>query len=167
MSEQVTIPKSQEETASGETKPRISQPIVELLQEIMQTPREYWPNLLKTIRLFRETVSELPKAPTARVEEVDLTQLSKEERIKRNQGAIALINSWVEEGDEEEQTETAEALESVINADTIDPVQQHQALTKLFQSWRDEGDEEEQTETAEFLRIALDEDRLSNRPLFS
>lgn len=125
MSEQVTIPKSQEETASGETKPRISQPIVELLQEIMQTPREYWPNLLKTIRLFRETVSELPKAPPAPVEEVDITKLSKEERIKRNQGAIDLINSWVEEGDEQEQTETAE-----------------------------------------FLLKALDEDRLSNRPLF-
>lgn len=125
MSEQVTIPKSQEETASGETQPRISQPIVELLQEIMQTPREYWPNLLKTIRLFRETVSELPKAPTAPVESVDITKLSKEERIKRNQGAIDLINSWVEEGDEQEQTETAE-----------------------------------------FLLKALDEDRLSNRPLF-
>lgn len=118
MSEKVTIPKPQE-TASGETQPRISQPIVELLQEIMQTPREYWPNLLKTIRLFRETVSELPKAPPAPVEEVDITQLSKEERIKRNQGAIELLRSWREEGDEQEQKETAEYLERVIDEDRL------------------------------------------------
>jgi uncharacterized protein YidB (DUF937 family) len=51
--------------------------------------------------------------------------LSLEERIQRNKGAIDLINSWIEEGDEQEQTETAE-----------------------------------------YLRKALDEDRLSNRPLF-
>ena len=48
----------------------------------------------------------------------------------------------------------------------IDPVQQHEVISKLLQSWVDEGDEQEQTETWEYLRKALDEDRLSNRPLF-
>jgi len=37
---------------------------------------------------------------------------------------------------------------------------------ELLRSWREEGDEAEQRETWEFLQQALDEDRLSNRPLF-
>ena len=51
--------------------------------------------------------------------------------------------------------------------DKFDPVKQHEALSKLMQEWEEEDDDEqEQTETWEFLRKALDEDRLSNRPLF-
>ncbi|BDA68007.1 hypothetical protein CAL7716_021730 [Calothrix sp. PCC 7716] len=46
-------------------------------------------------------------------------------------------------------------------------MKQHEALSKLMQEWEEEDeDEQEQTETWEFLRKALDEDRLSNRPLF-
>ena len=40
-------------------------------------------------------------------------------------------------------------------------------LENLFQSWEEQDDdEEEQKETWEYLRRVLDEDRLSNRPLF-
>jgi hypothetical protein len=43
----------------------------------------------------------------------------------------------------------------------------NQAAIDLLRSWReDEGDEQEQRETWEFLKTALDEDRLSDRPLF-
>jgi hypothetical protein len=42
----------------------------------------------------------------------------------------------------------------------------NQAAIELLRSWREEGDEAEQRETWEFLQQALDEDRLSNRPLF-
>jgi len=42
----------------------------------------------------------------------------------------------------------------------------NQAALDLLRSWREEGNEEEQRETWEFLQQALDEDRLSNRPLF-
>jgi hypothetical protein len=41
-----------------------------------------------------------------------------------------------------------------------------QALRDLLQSWVDEEDGQEQRETWAFLRQALDDDRLSNRPLF-
>jgi hypothetical protein len=44
--------------------------------------------------------------------------------------------------------------------------QQHKALKELTKLWIEEGDEQEQTETWEYLRQTLDEDRLSNRPLF-
>ena len=40
------------------------------------------------------------------------------------------------------------------------------ALISLLQSWR-EGDEQEQIETLKLLQQALDEDRLSDRKLFS
>ena len=39
-------------------------------------------------------------------------------------------------------------------------------LITLLQTWIDEGDPEEQRETGEYLIRALDEDRLSDRPLF-
>jgi len=39
-------------------------------------------------------------------------------------------------------------------------------LVGLLQSWMDDGDVQEQQETGEFLVKALDEDRLSDRPLF-
>ncbi len=80
----------------------------EFLQEIQQTPKEYWPNLLQIIRLFRESVNGENLAKI-------FTEMSEEERIKRNQAVIELINSWVEEGDEQEQTETAEYLRQVLD----------------------------------------------------
>lgn len=39
-------------------------------------------------------------------------------------------------------------------------------LDELIQSWIQDGDAQEQKETGEFLVQALDEDRLSDRPLF-
>lgn len=45
-------------------------------------------------------------------------------------------------------------------------IKKNQAAIELLRSWREYGDEQEQTETWEYLRQALDEDRLSNRPLF-
>lgn len=44
--------------------------------------------------------------------------------------------------------------------------QKMEALMRLLQSWR-EGDEKEQQETLAYLQKALDEDRLSDRKLFS
>jgi hypothetical protein len=48
--------------------------------------------------------------------------------------------------------------------ETLPPV--NQAAIDLLRSWREAGDEQEQQETWEFLQQALDEDRLSDRPLF-
>jgi hypothetical protein len=47
---------------------------------------------------------------------------------------------------------------------TLPPV--NQAAIDLLRSWRETGNEQEQRETWEFLEKALDEDRLSDRPLF-
>jgi|GEM_PF-581015 len=42
----------------------------------------------------------------------------------------------------------------------------NQALLEWYTKWVEEGDEAEQRETFEHLQKVLDEDRLSNRPLF-
>jgi hypothetical protein len=42
----------------------------------------------------------------------------------------------------------------------------YEDLREMFRRWDEEDDEEEQRETFEYLQKVLDEDRLSNRPLF-
>lgn len=137
MSEQVLSSENQGKVTSAPEIPTLedkeidrplSQPIAEFLSVIQQTPREYWPSLLQMMRLFLETVTLKPvlSEPPPTSEKIDMTKLSLEERIKRNQGAIDLLRSW-----------------------------------------REEDDEQEQKETAEYLEQAIDEDRMSNRPLFS
>jgi hypothetical protein len=85
-----------------------------LLHEIEATPKEYWTDLLDTLRQFRQNI------PPTDLPVVNL------EQAKKNQAAIDLLDSWLE--DDEDASE-------------------HQ------QSW-------------DFLKTALDEDRLSDRPLF-
>lgn len=90
-----------------------STPLTLLLQEIEATPKEYWAELLDTLRQFRKRLPE--STPTV----ID------SEQARKNQAAIELMNSWIENDDAAEHQE----------------------------AWN-------------FLEKALDEDRLSNRPLF-
>jgi hypothetical protein len=48
----------------------------------------------------------------------------------------------------------------------LPPQDRRTELVNLLQAWIDEEDPEEQQETGEYLIQALDEDRLSERPLF-
>ena len=124
--------------------------MVEFLSVIQQTPREYWPNLLKIMRLFLETVTVKPglSEPAETPENVDFTKLSKEESINLE---IIQVHSRLWQAGRREGNEDNEKPE------IIDSLQQHEALSKLLQSWVDDGDEQEQTETAEVLRKALEE----------
>jgi hypothetical protein len=85
-----------------------------LLHEVEATPREYWADLLDTLRQFRQ------KIPS------DTLSIANAEQLRKNQAAIDLLDSWLD--DDEDASE-------------------HQ------QAW-------------DFLKTALDEDRLSDRPLF-
>ena len=116
------------ETASPQenTSVKDNHILAKLILEIQQTPAEYLPNLLQIVRLFRESV------------------------------ALKPVTS-----NDSEQNATPKILE----ANQLD--QQYKALKELTRLWIEEGDEQEQTETWEYLRQVLDEDRLSNRPLFS
>jgi hypothetical protein len=148
MSERALIPENPE-TPTSAPEIRIGNEMVEFLSVIQQTPREYWPNLLKMMRLFLETVTVKPglSEPAETPENVDFTKLSKEGSIKRNEDTIrALLGGGIKlENEDKEKPEI------------IDSLQQHEALSKLLQSWIDDGDEQEQTETAEVLRKALEE----------
>ncbi|NES19434.1 MAG: hypothetical protein F6K41_11010 [Symploca sp. SIO3E6] len=99
--------------------------LAKLIVEIQQTPAKYLPNLLQILRLFRESVT---------------------------------LNPIPSDAPEQKSTPETQGSNQL--------TQQHQALKELTKAWIEEGDEEEQTETWEYLRQALDEDRLSHRPLF-
>ena len=136
------------ETPTSAPEIRIGNEMVEFLSVIQQTPREYWPNLLKMMRLFLETVTVKPglSEPAETPENVDFTKLSKEGSISREQNMRAMLVGGIKEGNEDKE-----------KPEIIDSLQQHEALIKLLQSWIDDGDEQEQTETAEVLRKALEE----------
>jgi hypothetical protein len=136
------------ETPTSAPEIRIGNEMVEFLSVIQQTPREYWPNLLKMMRLFLETVTVKPglSAPAETPENVDFTKQSKEGSIKRNQAMIRAMGGGIKKENEDKE-----------KPEIIDSLQQHEALSKLLQSWIDDGDEQEQTETAEVLRKALEE----------
>jgi len=138
------------ETPTSAPAIRIGNEMVEFLSVIQQTPREYWPNLLKMMRLFLETVTVKPglSEPAETPENVDFTKLSKEESInlKIIQAQHRAWEAGRREGNEDNE-----------KPEIIDSLQQHEALSKLLQSWVDDGDEQEQTETAELLRKALEE----------
>ncbi|MBE9184417.1 hypothetical protein IQ270_06700 [Microcoleus sp. LEGE 07076] len=147
MSERALITENPE-TPTSAPEPRIGNEMVEFLSLIQQTPREYWPNLLKMMRLFVETVTVKPgfSEPAETPENVDFTKVSKESSISRNQAMTRLMLTGLKEGNEDNE-----------KPEIIDLLQQHEALSKLLQSWVDDGDEQEQTETAEVLRKALEE----------
>ncbi|MCM0592403.1 MAG: hypothetical protein HEQ35_26210 [Gloeotrichia echinulata IR180] len=68
-----------------------------LLAEIQATPREYWPDLLDTLRQFRQ------KIPS------DAPSVVNVEQARKNQAAIDLLDSWL--GDNEDASEHQRAWE--------------------------------------------------------
>lgn len=97
--------------------------IAELLQEIQATPREYWSNLLQMLRLFRETVTIKPGDAGEQEAGAYHRETSSEELqllAKQQQALKELTKQWIEEGDEQEQTETWEYLRQALDVDYQD-----------------------------------------------
>lgn len=65
-----------------------------------------------------------------------------------------------------EQGLSLEAYALKLLTDTILEQEKQTKLVNLLQSWIDEKDDQEQQETGEYLIQAIDQDRLSDRPLF-
>lgn len=65
-----------------------------------------------------------------------------------------------------EQKLSLEAYALKLLEDTILEQEKQTRLVDLLQSWIDEEDDREQQETGEYLIEVLDQDRLSERPLF-
>ncbi|MEA5569379.1 hypothetical protein [Anabaena sp. UHCC 0399] len=83
--------------------------LTEILQEIQETPQEYWSNLLEIIRVFRKSFTIKPKLLTNFVQE-DLDSGTKKLLHQQHQALKELTKEWLESGDEQEQTETWEYL---------------------------------------------------------
>jgi hypothetical protein len=84
-----------------------STPLNLLVREIEATPPEYWEEILATLRQFRENVT--PQKPLV---------VNVEQR-RKNQAAIDLLQSWVEEGDAEADTQGWEILKTNLDADRL------------------------------------------------
>ena len=88
--------------------------LAKLLLEIQQTPEEYLPNLLQIVRLFRESVILKPvRSPASKA----MDEIKNPDPVKKTVQQIALselLRKWEEEGDEQEQTETAEILKKAL-----------------------------------------------------
>jgi hypothetical protein len=73
-----------------------------LLHEIEATPREYWADLLDTLRQFRQKIPSIPP------DVVDA------EQARKNQVAIDLLDSWT--SDDEDTSEHQQAWDFLKNA---------------------------------------------------
>jgi len=90
----------------------------ELLQEIQATPKEHWSNLLQMVRLFRESVT--MKSGETWEPEAEAIGETSALLAKQHQALRELTRQWIEEGDEEEQTETWEYLRQALDVDRLD-----------------------------------------------
>jgi ferritin len=84
-----------------------STPLNLLVREIEATPPEYWQEILATLRQFREHVTQ------QKPQVVDV------EQRRKNQAAIDLLRSWVEEGNVEADTQAWETLKTNLDADRL------------------------------------------------
>jgi hypothetical protein len=93
--------------------------IEELISELKLIPQEYLPNLVQIIGLFRQSV-------TLNSTQLDTSeQNSKPENLETNilaqqhKSLSELTKLWIEEGDEQEQTETWEYLCQALDEDRL------------------------------------------------
>ncbi|WP_413174384.1 hypothetical protein [Anabaena azotica] len=91
--------------------------LTEILREIQATPKEYWPNLLQMMRVFRESVTFKPELSNPSPSEIDAQQ----EKLlnQQHQALKQLTKEWLEEGEQEEQTETWEYLSQENNENPV------------------------------------------------
>ncbi|HLP92073.1 MAG TPA: hypothetical protein VK184_26215 [Nostocaceae cyanobacterium] len=78
--------------------------LTEILREIQATPKQYWPNLLQILRVFRESVTLKPELSNNTQSEIDTQH--QEILNQQYQALKKLTQEWLEEGEQEEQTET-------------------------------------------------------------
>ncbi|MEA5616603.1 hypothetical protein VB711_01940 [Cronbergia sp. UHCC 0137] len=81
--------------------------LTEILREIQSTPKEYWPNLLQIMRVFRESVTFKPENFNHSQSEIDSQQ---QILNQQHQALKQLTKEWLEAGEKDEQTETWEYL---------------------------------------------------------
>jgi hypothetical protein len=91
-----------------------------LVLAIEKIPKEYWPNLLQIIKLYGESVA-LKEAQQKSWEKIkeELKNPDPVVELARQKALSEMLAKWEEEGDEEEQTETAEILRKALEEDPV------------------------------------------------
>ncbi|BAZ08500.1 hypothetical protein NIES4071_03050 [Calothrix sp. NIES-4071] len=90
--------------------------LADIIKEVEQTPQEQWKVLLDMIRLFRrssETQSSSAETWNAVVNQI--RNETSQQKAARQQALSKLLQSWEDEGDEQEQKETLEFLQQALN----------------------------------------------------
>ncbi|HAG82469.1 MAG TPA: hypothetical protein DCL61_15230 [Cyanobacteria bacterium UBA12227] len=91
--------------------------IEEIIGAINQIPEEYLPNLLQIIRLFGQSVT-LKSTPSETSEQNATPETVEANRLAQQHKALTeLTRQWIEEGDEQEQTETWKYLRQALDED--------------------------------------------------
>ncbi|NEQ67433.1 MAG: hypothetical protein F6K21_18375 [Symploca sp. SIO2D2] len=94
--------------------------LAKLMVEIQQTPAEYLPNLLQILRLFRESVT-LKQISSDAPEQKSTPETQESNQLTQQHQALKeLTKAWIEEGDEEEQTETWEYLRQALDEKNLE-----------------------------------------------
>jgi hypothetical protein len=93
--------------------------LAKLILEIQQTPEEYLPNLLQIVRLFRESVTLKPTPSDASEQKATLETLEANRLAQQHKALKELTRLWIEEGDEQEQTETWEYLRQALDEERL------------------------------------------------
>jgi len=114
LSSGINTPTTESDSPQDKSAAHDNHVLAKLLLEIQQTPEEYLPNLLQIVRLFRESVTLKPvRSPASKA----MDEIKNPDPVKKTVQKIALselLRKWEEEGDEQEQTETAEILKKAL-----------------------------------------------------
>ncbi len=120
LSSATNIPSTESDSPQDNSAARDNHVLAKLILEIQQTPEEYLPNLLQIVRLFRESVTMKPVRSDAYAKAMD--EIKNPDPVKKSVRHIALselLRKWEEEGDEQEQTETAEILRKALEENPV------------------------------------------------
>ncbi len=110
-----SIVKNQPPSNQGVAHNEVS--IMDILQELQETPREHWSNLVQIIRLFRESVTS--KNELSNSSEQENQEKEADRLIQQHHALSKLTQEWIESGDEKEQTETWEYLHQKLDEDRL------------------------------------------------
>lgn len=91
--------------------------LVQLVQEIEQTPAQYWAGLLQTIRQFRQGLGATPSASEQAWDEA--LQAAAAPSSERQATLSQLLNTWMEDEDDREQAETWQFLNQALDSDRL------------------------------------------------
>jgi hypothetical protein len=91
--------------------------LVQLVQEIEQTPAQHWDDLLQAIRRFRQGLTLQPSA--AEQAWNDALQAASDPNPARQAALSQLLDTWMADEDEDEQASSWEFLSQELDRDRL------------------------------------------------